>query len=600
MLNARSLGMVILALTTAAACSNKTSLSQPLGCKGSTAQADRRCNDDLSLPAVAGVCQSDGTCSCNSGFVLSSTTKRCKQETAGDASASVCTVGSDQTCNDDVNLSATAGVCQAGGVCSCKTSFVLNLTTGRCKTGQTGSSADAAGDSAVVSTVCTFLVDQTCNDDNSFSGTAGTCTKSATCTCNAGFVINPATGRCKTTVTPDADGTGKDAGLVAPDAQAPGKDAGPEVADAQVPGKDTGGVCTPGADQTCNDNAAPSYVSGICQSNGTCLCRSGYVINPSSGRCSVPDASAKACTYPVNETCNDDSAAPNTIRGTCQSDGTCLCNTGYLLNPSTGRCISGKTDAGTVLSQVCTPGNDQTCNDNPRLTTLQGICQANGLCVCASGYEINLVTGLCMATTAGACTGAYDACGCGCCGGTSPSLTCYYPGAGDSLNAIVAADTAAGSSPSCATAGCSSGKRYVCCADAPPDTGGNAQYSAKYLAGGLDHISLNRNASDGSCATFSLVNPSSTTSTTFRITTPTKWSLETSSISGGACGDGGAGLRAVGGLGSVTLSPSGTSCAMNVHVTLYFAVNSEGGLYTIRIDADNIAISGGPSSSSCQ
>jgi hypothetical protein len=44
-------------------------------------------------------------------------------------------------------------------------------------------------------------------------------------------------------------------------------------------------VCEPGADQTCNDNAAISSLHGACQPNRTCLCNPGIDKNPATGRC---------------------------------------------------------------------------------------------------------------------------------------------------------------------------------------------------------------------------------------------------------------------------------------------------------------------------
>ncbi len=46
----------------------------------------------------------------------------------------------------------------------------------------------------------------------------------------------------------------------------------------------------------------------------------------------------------VPPACNDDSIS-SAIQGVCQSDGTCRCNTGYALNPNTGRCGYQRWDA---------------------------------------------------------------------------------------------------------------------------------------------------------------------------------------------------------------------------------------------------------------
>ena len=45
------------------------------------------------------------------------------------------------------------------------------------------------------------------------------------------------------------------------------------------------GVCTPGADQTCNDNPAVSSIHGTCTDAGTCICNVGAGHNPESGKC---------------------------------------------------------------------------------------------------------------------------------------------------------------------------------------------------------------------------------------------------------------------------------------------------------------------------
>jgi hypothetical protein len=44
-------------------------------------------------------------------------------------------------------------------------------------------------------------------------------------------------------------------------------------------------ACEPGVDQTCNDNPLISSLHGTCQDDGTCLCNSGFTPNPDTGRC---------------------------------------------------------------------------------------------------------------------------------------------------------------------------------------------------------------------------------------------------------------------------------------------------------------------------
>ena len=57
----------------------------------------------------------------------------------------------------------------------------------------------------------------------------------------------------------------------------------------------------------------------------------------------------------------------------------------------------------------------------------------------------------------------YTACGCGCCGGTTPKEQCLYKLRGDDLNKIIEGDQKAKNSPQCATVGCSRGITYKYC-----------------------------------------------------------------------------------------------------------------------------------------
>lgn len=67
------------------------------------------------------------------------------------------------------------------------------------------------------------------------------------------------------------------------------------------------------------------------------------------------------------------------------------------------------------------------------------------------------------AASASAKQSSYIACGCGCCGGVTPSKQCLYHEKGDDLAKIIAADRAASKRPSCANVGCSRGTEYVYC-----------------------------------------------------------------------------------------------------------------------------------------
>jgi hypothetical protein len=48
-------------------------------------------------------------------------------------------------------------------------------------------------------------------------------------------------------------------------------------------------VCTPGQDQTCNDNPMMSALAGHCETDQTCSCKSSYVLNPNTYKCNTYD-----------------------------------------------------------------------------------------------------------------------------------------------------------------------------------------------------------------------------------------------------------------------------------------------------------------------
>jgi hypothetical protein len=80
-------------------------------------------------------------------------------------------------------------------------------------------------------------------------------------------------------------------------------------------------------------------------------------------------------------------------------------------------------DEATDRPLACTPGMNQSCNDNLLVSSIWGTCQPDGTCLCTTGHVINPDTGRCMIapvsdastsleTSAALCTGDYTACGC--------------------------------------------------------------------------------------------------------------------------------------------------------------------------------------------
>ncbi|HLM74993.1 MAG TPA: hypothetical protein VK459_19925 [Polyangiaceae bacterium] len=76
---------------------------------------------------------------------------------------------------------------------------------------------------------------------------------------------------------------------------------------------------------------------------------------------------------------------------------------GALLLVTAGCASSSSTSSDTATSasssaapaSVCTPGMDQTCNDDPAISSLHGTCLADGTCECKDPFEKNEATGRC-------------------------------------------------------------------------------------------------------------------------------------------------------------------------------------------------------------
>jgi len=98
------------------------------------------------------------------------------------------------------------------------------------------------------------------------------------------------------------------------------------------------GVCTPGQDQTCNENPAISSLRGRCQPDGTCVC-SGGAPSPTTGRCPDPvvgceihpgEVVPSGTTFTCADGCNDcHCSAAGTIDMTaigCPDGGANACN----------------------------------------------------------------------------------------------------------------------------------------------------------------------------------------------------------------------------------------------------------------------------------
>jgi hypothetical protein len=253
-------------------------------------------------------------------------------------------------------------------------------------------------------------------------------------------------------------------------------------------------------------------------------------------------------------------------------------------------------DGGTGVPAACTPGMDQTCNDSSLVSSVWGTCAADGTCVCHPGYILNPSTGRCTTglrdagiygDSPAACTGAFEACGCGCCGGTSPTPVCYYPALGETTALFQAKDEEVRQTTNCLAAGCSRGQRYVCCVADAPEPAGSATYAADAYVGDLDHLNIQKVGAD--CAQLSLAAPAVDRDDRIALQTNGNWGMARARF--GGCGDGAAAEMAQGVLGTLVVRKGALGCVVDVHASL-FAHGSTGEVRTTRLDADNLPIGG--------
>jgi hypothetical protein len=163
------------------------------------------------------------------------------------------------------------------------------------------------------------------------------------------------------------------------------------------------GDCTVGEDQTCNSDPTVSALWGTCQPDGTCLCSDGFSVDPTSGKC-VSDATdggaTPACIFGQDQTCNPDPTI-SALYGTCQADGTCLCNDGFAVDPITGKCMVDAIDGGCLsqgdLCQTHAVSSPDPCCDDGVGSSERVDCLGAGVCT------------LC-GTTGAACDGARPCC----------------------------------------------------------------------------------------------------------------------------------------------------------------------------------------------
>lgn len=205
-----------------------------------------------------------------------------------------------------------------------------------------------------------------------------------------------------------------------------------------------------------------------------------------------------------------------------------------------------------------------------------GIAGANGGNAGASG-----------AGAAGMCD-EFLACGCGCCAGSTPQVRCYYADVPTDHDGLVAADEAARQSPSCASAGCSIGARYLCCKAPPPDSS-PATYSASLIiGGGYDRIQIVKVGTEW-CPRLTFTDGTSGLRTA--LDGLPGWNLEIGSYID--CAMASVPRNVIGAGGSIKTRVSGSSCVLDMHFAVYAWVNEE--LIPFRVDAEGVPLSGASS-----
>jgi hypothetical protein len=316
--------------------------------------------------------------------------------------------------------------------------------------------------------------------------------------------------------------------------------------------------------------------------------------NPSSDvAVSRPDINPTSADGPasLNDVSASDSSG-SSDRSIATPDGTADDSLTRDTNPTDTRTV-----ADVNLAAVCTPGFDPSCNHFPESAVVAGSCQPDGTCVCNSGYAIHPTSGRCLALPIPirdassdadfVCPAPFDACGCGCCGTGPRYAACYYPTAGETLQSIKDKDVFDRTTTNCAAAGCSAGTRYVCCTPTTPETTSAATYSADGWMGDLDHLTIDKVGTQ--CARLQLSSPANTRAG-FHIDSTTGWGLMAATF--GACTDAAISTSVTGGLGTVDIRREGSGCVVDVHVTL-FDVSTAGELQkTTRMDVDGLAIVG--------
>lgn len=181
--------------------------------------------------------------------------------------------------------------------------------------------------------------------------------------------------------------------------------------------------CTPGRHQDCNEDLAMSALAGACGDDGRCTCTAAFETGPA-GRCRPqgalcrePDAgptlrdggaplpptgSCEGLACAFGDHCEVDDAGVPGCTGALPEAGCFAPPTCGALSCGAGCTCVGGADAGWCNCPPpdrCTPGQDQTCNDEVQMSAFAGACArpdgGQALCGCLDGFVLNPATARC-------------------------------------------------------------------------------------------------------------------------------------------------------------------------------------------------------------
>jgi hypothetical protein len=135
-----------------------------------------------------------------------------------------------------------------------------------------------------------------------------------------------------------------------------------------------------------------------CGAGFTCLTAApgGYCVASSSIPATPCGASASTC--PAGTTCAPVpwSQMPSVCMRTCTATSECRAGQQCNYTEAFPGSSTGLRSAERVCWPACTVGMDQTCNDNPIISSIHGVCQPDGSCTCSGTWAKNPATGRCL------------------------------------------------------------------------------------------------------------------------------------------------------------------------------------------------------------